>query len=139
MSDRAFFDTNILLYPLQENAPEKREQAHLLLARYAPQQGVISYQVLQEFCNACFKRFSPEPRRERVQGLLIGLLEQYEVVPWSPALLPVALDIRYRYRYSWYDSLILAAAIESKCETLYSEDMQHMQKIDGLTIVNPFV
>jgi predicted nucleic acid-binding protein len=52
----------------------------------------------------------------------------------------VALDIRERYGFSWYDSLIVAAALESNCDLLYSEDMQHGQIIEGrLSIVNPFL
>jgi len=51
-----------------------------------------------------------------------------------------ALDIRERYCFSWYDSLIVAAALEAGCDTLYSEDMQDSQEINGcLRIVNPFV
>jgi predicted nucleic acid-binding protein len=56
------------------------------------------------------------------------------------ATIHTALDIRERYSFSWYDSLIVAAALEANCDTLYSEDMQNSQVINGrLSIVNPFV
>lgn len=56
----------------------------------------------------------------------------------SPALYHRALDVQARYRFSFYDSLIVAAAIEAGCARLYSEDLQDDQRVDGLTIENPF-
>jgi predicted nucleic acid-binding protein len=57
----------------------------------------------------------------------------------SMALYQRALEIVERYRFSWYDSLIVASALESRCEVLYSEDLQHKQRIESLEIVNPFL
>ena len=57
----------------------------------------------------------------------------------SVSLYYAALDIQLRYRFSFYDSLIIAAALEAGCSRLYSEDMQHGQRIHGLTIENPFI
>lgn len=139
MSDRAFLDTNVLVYALVEQDRSKRQVAHQLLASLPKSQAVISYQVLQEFSNVCLRRLTPKPRPERVRGLLVGMLEQFEVVPWSPMLLPAALEVHYRYGFQWYDSLIVAAAMEAKCAVLYSEDMQGGQRIEGLQVVNPFV
>jgi predicted nucleic acid-binding protein len=56
----------------------------------------------------------------------------------STALYIRAVEVRTRYRYSFYDSLIIAAALEAGCTRLYSEDLQHGQRIERLTIVNPF-
>ena len=49
------------------------------------------------------------------------------------------LKLQERWRFSWYDSLIICAALEAGCEILYSEDLQHQQKIETLTIINPFI
>jgi predicted nucleic acid-binding protein len=57
----------------------------------------------------------------------------------SPNLYQRGLDLQSRYQLSFYDSLIVAAALEGGCKTLYSEDLQHGQRIDGLTIKNPFI
>ena len=57
----------------------------------------------------------------------------------SLALFERALDVNRRYKSSWYDSLIVAAAIEAKCDVLYTEDLQHGQRFGGLTVVNPFI
>ena len=49
------------------------------------------------------------------------------------------LDLQTRYRFSFYDSLIVAAALEAGCKTLYTEDLKHGQRIEGVTVTNPFV
>ena len=60
-------------------------------------------------------------------------------VPASIPLYNRALDVQARYRYSFYDSLIVAAALDAGCDRLYSEDLQGGQRIEGLRVVNPFV
>jgi len=77
---------------------------------------------------------SGDEMRRYLQSVLAPL---YRVQP-SLRLYHAALDIRLRYRFSFYDSLIIAAALEAGCKTLYSEDLQHDRCIDGLTIQNPF-
>lgn len=139
MSARTFIDTNILIYTLQKEDPDKQRRAQELLANLPKPNGVISYQVVQEFCNACLRRFAPTPRAERMRALVLGMFEQFEVVPWSPILVPSALELHYRYQLQWYDSLIVAAAVQAQCDILYSEDFQHQQRIEGLRIVNPFL
>ncbi|HYQ91954.1 MAG TPA: PIN domain-containing protein, partial [Candidatus Competibacteraceae bacterium] len=61
----------------------------------------------------------------------------WQIVP-SPALYRHGLDIQTRYGFSFYDALIVASALEAGCTCLYSEDMQHGQYLEGLTIENPF-
>jgi len=73
-------------------------------------------------------------------GKLLTMLEttcRVEIV--TPATMQRALDIAGRYGFSWFDRLVVAAALEAGCDTLYTEDMQHGQVIDGkLTVTNPF-
>jgi predicted nucleic acid-binding protein len=57
----------------------------------------------------------------------------------SLALFDEALAIHIRYKLSWYDSLIVAAALEAKCDVLYTEDLQHGQRFGDLVVMNPFL
>ncbi len=69
---------------------------------------------------------------------LITVFRPLLAVHSSPALYMEALRIEAKHRFAWYDSLIVAAALEGQCETLYSEDLQHGREIEGLRIENPF-
>lgn len=75
MSARAFIDTNILIYAIQQDDLEKQQRAQRLLADLPKPNSVISYQVVQEFCNACLRKFVPKPRAERMRGLVLGMFE----------------------------------------------------------------
>ncbi len=135
-----FLDTNISVCCFDISEPRKNSIAKDLVAHGASSGlGVVSYQVLQEFCNVASssKRLLLEP--ERVVAYVSQLLHPMNKVGPSVALLGQALAIRQDSGYSFYDSLIIAAALQFGCKTLYSEDMQHGQNIAGLRIVNPFV
>jgi predicted nucleic acid-binding protein len=71
--------------------------------------------------------------------LSLVILQPLNKVTTFPQLLESALSIQYKSKYSFYDSLIIAAAIEAQCATLYSEDMQHGQIIESIRILNPFL
>ena len=133
-----FIDSNIFVYMFDESAPDKRRRANALVRQsLTDKNGCISFQVVQETLNAVIRKF--EITREQVQQLLEGtLIPLWQIYP-SPALYLSALDLRERYGFSFYDSLIVAAALEAGCTRLYSEDMQHGQQIHQLTIYNPFV
>jgi predicted nucleic acid-binding protein len=134
MSDRAFFDTNILVYVVGQR-DKRTEIAEGLLARG----GFISVQVLNELANVARKKLgmSWEDIDEAVASIRI----------LCPSPLPLTTEthdagrrIAAKYGYGIYDGLIAAAALEAECDTLYSEDMQDGQVIEGrVTIRNPFV
>jgi predicted nucleic acid-binding protein len=63
----------------------------------------------------------------------------FEILPWSMPLVISALSIRHRYGFSWYDSMIVAADFMCGCSTLYTEDLQSGQIIEGMVVVNPFL
>jgi predicted nucleic acid-binding protein len=135
-----FLDTNISVYCFDLSEPRKNSIAKDLVAHGASSGlGVVSYQVLQEFCNvaSASKRLTLDP--ERTVAYVSQLLHPMNKVGPSVALLGQALATRQTSGYSFYDSLIIAAALQFGCKTLYSEDMQHGQSIAGLRIVNPFV
>lgn len=139
MSDKYFLDTNVLAYAFDRKAPEKAKTAQKLVEEaLETRRGVISYQVIQEFFNVAFRRF-PEPlTADEAQQYLSTVLRRLLRVQSSVGLYSEALHVRERYRLSWYDSLIVAAAWEAKCGVLYTEDWQHGQRLGDLRVINPF-
>jgi len=134
-----FLDTNILIYLFDDTAPEKRDTAQALI-RSGLDAGtaVISHQVVQETLNVMTRKLavpaSPEQARKFMDTVLTPL---WRIMP-SVDLYRRGLELQARYRYSFYDSLIIAAALEAGCHRLYSEDLQNGARIEGLTITNPF-
>ena len=137
---RVFFDTNVLVYCFDSSAPQKQSRAKDLIARALnTRQGVVSYQVVQEFCNVACKNQRLSLPHERILACIKLMLQPMNQVAPSPELLEAALLIHSESSFSFYDSLILAAAQAAKCASLYSEDMQHGQLVGGVRIVNPFL
>lgn len=132
MRDRAFVDTNVLLYFLSANV-DKADRVESVLA----DGGVVSVQVLNEFANVARRKFAAPWRTVRAS---LGILRTaFEVVPVTVEIHSTGLDIAERYGFGLYDSLLLAAALGADCTTFWSEDMQHGQRIGStLTIRNPF-
>ena len=129
---RVFVDTNIVLYMLSLYSA-KAERARQIVNGGC----VISVQVLNEACNVMLRKQSL-PWSD-VRSFLALLRQVAEVASIDLMTHEIALNISERYRFSIYDAMIVAAAIQSGCDTVYSEDMQDGQSIDGLVrIVNPF-
>lgn len=130
-----FLDTNILLYAASSAKSEqnKRTKARELLSREG---AGLSVQVLAEFyVNATTKFKLPHAK---VAGILESL-DSYPVLAITEAVFWAALQIKERYQLSYWDSSILAAALELGCHTVYSEDLNHGQSYAGVRVVNPFV
>jgi predicted nucleic acid-binding protein len=133
MSDRAFFDTNVLIYAAIKNDP-RSERAEDLLAV----EGVISVQVLNEFVSVARRKYLMPWDALNVALQWIRILCP-EVVPVKIGTHEAAVKIAERYGYKIYDSLIVASALEANCAVLYSEDLQDGHVIDArMTIRNPF-
>jgi predicted nucleic acid-binding protein len=140
MSAKFFLDTNIFVYTFDEGNPGKRERAREIVAEtLSGPRGIISYQVVQEFLNAALKKFSKPLTAADAERYLTIVLEPLCAVFAGFELYHQAIDIANRLKYSFYDSLIIASALQAGCSVLYSEDLQHGQKIGGLRILNPFV
>lgn len=139
MSDKFFLDTNIFVYSFESPEQEKRIISEKLIKKAIGGDGCISFQVIQEFLNVATRKFAiplkPEDSKLYIQKVLYPIIEVFP----SKELYFSGLEIQQRWKYSFYDSLILAAALEAKCTILYSEDLQHNQKIEGLTIINPYI
>ena len=133
MKDKVFFDSNTLVYYATE--PNKKGViANLMADSY---EVFISLQCLNEFTNVCLKKKFLTAESVGIAIKDFGLL--FDVWKSSEVTILNALDIHSRYKYSYYDSLIIATALECGCEILYSEDMQSSQNIEGMTIINPFL
>ncbi len=140
MSDRFFLDTNIFVYSFDRSAPAKaRKAAQLIRDALTTQKGVISYQVVQEFFNVALKRFSQPMQAADAGQYLIAVFRPLLAVHSSQALYAEALVLHAQSGLSWYDSLIVSAAIQARCEILFSEDLQHGRRFGSLQVRNPFL
>jgi predicted nucleic acid-binding protein len=127
-----FIDTNVLLYLLSADGA-KADRAEELLASGA----MLSVQVLNEFASVALRKFGMKPAE--VRDVLEPIRTVCTVVPLTVDIHSRALALCGRYSLSFYDALIAGAALESGCAFLYSEDMQHGQRLDRtLTVRNPF-
>jgi predicted nucleic acid-binding protein len=132
MGAEIFFDTNILIYAFAANEP-RAELAETLLA----EGGIVSVQVLGEFAHVGRNKLRRSWKEIQAQlSVLQTLLGDPE--PVTGEIHRMALAVAERTSYGFYDSQIIAAALTANCKILYSEDLQHNQRIGGLTIKNPF-
>jgi len=135
MNANVFLDTNILVYSYSVNELEKRTIArNLILNNFS----FISTQVLQELSNTITRKlgFSFDDAIKVVEEMS----KNNNLHTNTKITILNACEIAARYQLSFYDSMIVAAALESNCEILYTEDMQHNQIINNtLTIINPFL
>lgn len=139
MNDRFFLDTNVFVYEVDASDRIKcRRAAELIDSAVASKKGVVSYQVVQEFFNVALTRFARPFSLNEAEDYLSLTFKPILAVHSSPRLFLEALQIQTQYRLSWYDSLIVAAAQQAECAILYTEDMQHGQRIGDLKIENPF-
>ena len=139
MKDRFFLDTNIFLYSFDRNAPNKARKANQLIRdAITSRKGHVSYQVVQEFLNVALKRFPVPMTVTGAQDYLADVFRPLLTVESSEGLYSEALRVNSRYRLAWYDSLIVASAIQADCSRLYTEDLQHGLELGELRIHNPF-
>jgi predicted nucleic acid-binding protein len=135
-----FIDSNIFVYLFDETSEKKRQIAQSVVHTALSQgSGQISYQVVQETLNVITRRLTVPVTLVDAHQFLDQILAPLWKVNPNIELYQRGLDLQYRYQYSFYDSLIIAAALNSGCTRLFSEDLQHGQQIQTLRIVNPFV
>lgn len=140
MNDKFFIDTNILVYTFDNTDLKKQNKSKEIISTALEKStGIISYQVIQEFLNVSTRKFKSPLSSTDSQRYLNIVLEPLCEVFSSIELFHQALEIMERWQYSFYDSLIISAAIKADCKLIYSEDLQHKQKIHTLTIINPFI
>ncbi len=139
MKDRFFIDTNIIVCIFDRQNGDKQKKAREILKQALDtMNGAISFQVIQEFCNVALKKFETPLLTSDCRTFINKFL--FPVCEIFPGLeiYNKAIDIKEITNYGFYDSLIIASAIESKCSILYSEDLNSNEKVMNMQIVNPF-
>ena len=132
----SFIDSNILIYAEACDEPQKQSAALALLRHLKlSASGVISTQILQEYANVALRKMGLDANHVRKQ---LGAHQQFELVQVTPAIIQGALDLHQTRSLSFYDALVVQAAIVAGCDTLYSEDLNAGEIIGGVKIVNPF-
>ena len=133
---KAFVATNILVYAADERSAHARKTVIARELMLSPNLH-LSVQVLNEFVASARHpqklNFAPETEREWLAQWL-----RLPVMPLTAELFLAALEIHLRYQISHWDSLIVAAASQSDCSVLYSEDLNDGQDYDGVRVVDPF-
>lgn len=139
MSAELFIDTNVFVYHLDSSDRRKHRIAEAIVRdALASGTACVSFQVVQECLNVALRKAAVPLMPDQARAYLdVVLLPLMQVMP-SAALYHRALDLQQRWRLGFDDSLIVAAALAAGCARLLSEDLQHGQRIDTLTIHNPF-
>lgn len=139
MKGHEFWDSNLWLYLfLASEKPEDIRKKGVLIEKLrVPAFRHVSAQVLNETVNVLLKKYGVSPQDAALRVKQIISLSV--VHPLSSQITTDALELQRDFRFSWFDSLIVASAQAAKCHILYSEDMQHGLKVGDLIILNPFV
>lgn len=135
MTDRVFLDTNLLIYYYSEDEGEKGLMVrNLILSKEV----VISTQIINEFSYIMLRKFKKKP--DLIRAIIEEWRNIFEIEDLTPGLSIEALSLHKKYKFSFWDSLVIAAAIKSNCTTLFTEDLQHEQVINNqLKVCNPFI
>src|SRR5439155_25037887 len=137
MTATVFVDTNVLIYALDEGDPQKLRAARAWRKElWKSRRGRLSFQVLQEFYAKVLQRW-PIARND-------ARAEVRDLMAWDPVavdagVLELGWKIQDRYHLSFWDALIVAAAKSAGCRYLLTEDLQHGQQLDGVTVLSPFL
>ena len=133
-----FFDTNILVYLFDTDSPDKRRKARALFQKHAEAGDILlSTQVLQEFYVTVTRKLA-RPLEAKAATEAVTRFAELPVVQIDSKLILSAIHRSRDSQLSFWDALVVQAAIEGHANTLYSEDMQDGQTFDGVQVVNPF-
>lgn len=135
MKDKSFLDTNVLIYCYSVSEPEKQMKAQTVANL---PDIIISTQVLKELSSILRRKYRLD--WSNIRAAIEETQTNFEVYVNTIDSIKAACDIAKQYQFSFYDSLIVAAALDSGCTTLFSEDLQHGQVINEMLVVkNPFI
>ena len=139
MAADAFIDTNVLVYQVDSRDARKQAIAERIVRQaLVTGNACISFQVVQEWLNTVTRKAAVPLGLPQAQAFLDTVLAPLLAVTASVSLYRRALDLQQRWQFSFYDALIVAAALEAGCKRLISEDLQHGQRVESLVIDNPF-
>jgi predicted nucleic acid-binding protein len=139
MKDRFLIDTNIIVYIFdRKNIDKQKISVNILEKALEKMEAVVSFQVIQEFCNVALKKFeillSISDCKYFINKFLFPICEIFPGLD----LYNKAIEIKEITNYGFYDCLIIASAVYGKCNILYSEDLNAGEEIMGIKIVNPY-
>jgi len=140
--NKIFLDTNLLIYLAATNTSKAEKVSQLISSSDL---SLISVQVLNEFAAACFKK--ELLKSDQIRKYIEEYRLLFDVADVSFTNISLCFDIKEKYKYSWYDSLIIATSLLNDCSILYTEDLRHSQVItlknipkeNNLTTINPFI
>ncbi|MDX1997395.1 MAG: PIN domain-containing protein [Thermoanaerobaculia bacterium] len=136
MSDRSFFDTNVLVYTDDASSPAKKQRAlELLEEERRSGTGVLSTQVLVEYFSAATRKLGVDPR---IASRKVELFARFQVVLLDVELIQRAIELHRLHSISICDALVVRAAQAARCRVLYTENLQTGWRPEGLAVVNPF-
>jgi predicted nucleic acid-binding protein len=138
MTGKVFLDTNILVYALAVRSNSTEDRRTQIAENLLAAGGVVSVQVLNEFTDVATRKlklgWEEVNRSLQAVAVLCG-----RAVSISADTHASAVKLSTRYGFRIFDSMIVASALEAGCTTLYTEDLQHQQPLDGLVVENPFM
>ncbi len=135
---RPFFDTNVLVYAFDEGEPEKRGVARALIKEHLDEgDGMLSVQVLREFYASVRRLSRPVPDEEAEEA--VRRFAAFSSMPEDARMVIGAVRRSREHRLSFWDGLIVEAALRGGADRILTEDLQHGQVIDGMRIENPFL
>ena len=135
MNAKIFIDSNLFVYRADSGEPQKRATAKNILSELSENGGVVSTQVLQEFYNVVSGKLKCP--KDTAKQLVEDISNNFIVHKNSVFDILHAIDISIKTQFSFWDSLIISAAISENCTTLYSEDLNDGQVVEGVLIRNP--
>ena len=136
MKGKVFIDTNILIYTQNDKEKKKQLTCRNVLSNIIQKNHlVISTQVMQEYYNVATLKLGLEKLYVK---RTIEMFDVYEIVVIQPSIIYRAIDIQILNQLSFWDSLIISAAISANCSMVLTEDMNDGQVIEGVKILNPF-
>lgn len=139
MTDNYFVDTNILVYLFDQSEVEKNKRAEEFVKKAKESSNLfISAQVLNEFITIVTRKIENPIAFENIKEVLAFIRDGFTISPLKVSDSFSAVEIKLRYKFSYWDCLIVASALSNGCTRLYSEDLQHGQLIDEkLRVINP--
>src|SRR4030042_4734222 len=138
MPAKIFVDTNVLVYTRDASEPRKQKQAlDWMTHLWSTKTGRLSFQVLNEFYVTVTEKLDPGLDTRSARKDVLSFLT-WEPIPIDARVIEGAWRLQDNYHLSWWDSLIVSAAQASGCHYLLTEDLREKQKLENVTIINPF-
>jgi predicted nucleic acid-binding protein len=136
---KIFVDTNVLIYAYDVSAGSKHVRAaELVTELWKSRSGLVSTQVLQEFYVTVTRKIA-RPLESSSARQIVADLSRWEVVTIEPKTILAAIDLQRDHLLSFWDAMVVTTAANGSAEMLFTEDLNHGQVINGVTVRNPFL